>query len=278
MKIFAIGDVQGCFDELQQLIMLLDFNPKVDKLWFTGDLVNRGPKSLQVLRYVKSLGERAITVLGNHDLHLLAIACGHGRLSDGDTLTPILEASDRDELLRWLRCRPLCHFDNDLNCLLIHAGLPPQWNVVNTIAYAREVEAILRSGDYKGYFSKLYGDLPRFWHDSLVGWDRYRYITNALTRLRYIDASDGFCLSAKGPIGTQPHGCQPWFDARHRKSRESTIVFGHWSALGYYRQDKLIALDSGCLWGGALTAVDLTDISNPSQRMFQIKCKGKRLP
>ena len=278
MKIFAIGDVQGCFDELQLLLKALDFKPGQDMLWFTGDLVNRGPKSLEVLRYVKSLGDGAITVLGNHDLHLLAVACGHGQLADGDTLSQILEAPDTEELLHWLRFRPLCHFDADLNCLLIHAGLAPQWSAAKTMDYAREVESKLQSDDYIEFFSKMYGDLPQFWCDSLVGWDRYRYITNVLTRLRYLDINDGFCLSAKGPIGTQPHDCLPWFNAANRKSSDTTIIFGHWSTLGYYHRDNVIALDSGCLWGGALTAVNLTDNSRASPQIFQINCKGEQVP
>jgi len=278
MKIFAIGDIQGCFDELQLLLKSLDFKPELDKLWFTGDLVNRGPKSLEVLRYVKSLGDSVITVLGNHDLHLLAVACGHGQLADGDTLSQTLEAPDSEELLNWLRFRPLCHFDAGLNCLLIHAGLAPQWSVAKTIEYAREVESILQSDDYTEFFCKMYGDLPRYWSESLVGWDRYRYITNALTRLRYLDINNEFCLSAKGPVGTQPHDCLPWFNAANRKSRDTTIVFGHWSTLGYYHQDNVIALDTGCLWGGALTAVDLTDNSNASPQIFQVSCRGEQLP
>ncbi len=276
MKIFAIGDVQGCFDELQLLLKSLAFQPGIDKLWFTGDLVNRGPQSLEVLRYVKSLGNSAITALGNHDLHLLAVASDHSRLAHGDTLLPILEATDREDLLNWLRFRPLCHYDADLNCLLIHAGLPPQWSINNTIQYAQEVESILQGDNFEDYFGKMYGDMPRFWCNSLTGWDRYRYITNALTRMRYIDNSNGLCLSAKGPLGTQPHDCVPWFDAAERKSRGTTIVFGHWSTLGYYCQKNVIALDSGCLWGGALTAVDITD-KTPT-KTFQIKCNGRRKP
>jgi len=177
-----------------------------------------------------------------------------------------------------LRYRPLCHFDPDLNCLLIHAGLAPQWSVAKTIEYAREVESILQSDDYTEFFAKMYGDLPRYWSESLVGWDRYRYITNALTRLRYLDVNDEFCLSAKGPTGTQPHDCLPWFDAANRKSRDTTIVFGHWSTLGYYCQDNVIALDTGCLWGGALTAVNLSDKSSASPQIFKIDCKGEQVP
>lgn len=277
MAIYAIGDVQGCYDELMALLDRIGFNPTADHLWFTGDIVNRGPKSLEVLRFVKSLGDSAVTVLGNHDLHLLAIACGHSKLRKDDTLKEILKADDRDDLLCWLRTRPLMHHDSNLGIHLIHAGLPPQWTASQAGEYAAEVESILRSERYGKYFENMYGNKPTRWKSSLSGWDRMRFITNCFTRLRFVDSAGKLCLGAKGPPGSQPDSCLPWFQHPARQSQEAQFVFGHWSTLGFYQQNGIIALDTGCLWGGKLSAVRL-DTDSAAYELIQVPCTHGRDP
>lgn len=275
MAVYAIGDLQGCYDELQALLKIIDFHPDRDRLWFTGDLVNRGPHSLEVLRFVKGLGDRAITVLGNHDLHLLAVAQGHTKYHrPKDTLRPVLEAADRDELLHWLRHRPLLHHDETLGFTLIHAGLPPQWDLAQAQACAHEVEAVLRTGDYGKYLKKMYGNEPARWSDDLAGWKRLRFITNCFTRLRYCDAEGNLALEAKGAPGSQPPGYLPWFRVPHRASAGLRIVFGHWSTLGPCSDVGIYALDTGCLWGGALTALRL----DGNKERVSIPCPGARKP
>ena len=273
MSIYAIGDIQGCFDELTALVEKISFNPTSDKLWFVGDLVNRGPKSLETLRWVKSLGEHASTVIGNHDLHLLAAHAKVKPVSESSSLAPILQASDTDELLDWLRHRPLIHYDSDLNIAMIHAGLVPQWSIENALACAKEVEDILCSDNYIDFLKNMYGDAPSSWNDSLSGWDRLRVITNSFTRLRYCSQHGVMSLMDKGPIGTQSPGMVPWYEINSRKSKNTKIVFGHWSTLGYLEKNNVVATDTGCLWGGSLTAVR---IGETPARKFQIKCKAKR--
>lgn len=277
MAIYAIGDVQGCYDELMALLDLIRFNPGSDTLWFTGDVVNRGPKSLAVLRLVKSLGERAVTVLGNHDLHLLAIASGHSKLRKDDTLKEVLKSEDSEELLTWLRNRPLLHHDANLGIYLLHAGLPPQWTMEQAAQCAMEVESILRGERHIKYFENMYGNKPVRWKPSLAGWDRMRFITNCFTRLRYVDNDGRLCLGAKGPIGSQPASCIPWFQHPERQSKDFVCVFGHWSTLGFYHNNGVMALDSGCLWGGALTAVRL-DPGAAAWEPIQVPCKSARQP
>jgi bis(5'-nucleosyl)-tetraphosphatase (symmetrical) len=274
MAIYAIGDVQGCYDELQALLDKIAFDPAHDYLWFTGDLVNRGPKSLQVLRFVKGLGTRAVTVLGNHDLHLLSVAVGCSQLRADDTLEDIFHAPDRDELLTWLRHRPLLYRDEDTGYTLIHAGLPPQWTVSQAQIHAREVEETLRGAQYRDFFFHMYGNLPDHWGEALTKWDQLRFIVNCFTRLRYLTPAGKLCLNAKGPIGSQPSGCLPWFELENRQSRVDKILFGHWSTLGYCARDNIVALDSGCLWGGALSAVSLDDVGSP----IHVKCRGAMRP
>lgn len=275
MAIYAIGDVQGCYDELRALLDLIGFSTNTDTLWFTGDLVNRGPKSLDVLRFVKDLGEKAVTVLGNHDLHLLAIASGHSKLRKDDTLKQILKADDSEELLTWLRHQPLLYHDAGLGMYLLHAGLPPQWTLEQTQQCAMEVENILRSDRHDKYFENMYGNKPVKWKPSLSGWSRMRFITNCFTRLRYVDNDGRLCLGAKGPIGSQPDSCIPWFQHPRRQSIEATCVFGHWSTLGFYTGNGVIALDSGCLWGGKLTALRL-DTEAGVHDPVQLPCKPGR--
>jgi bis(5'-nucleosyl)-tetraphosphatase (symmetrical) len=255
MATYAIGDVQGCCDELEALLRKLDFDPSRDRLWFVGDLVNRGPRSLDVLRLVRRLGDAAVTVLGNHDLHLLAIARGAAHLRPADqTLLPVLEAPDRDALLDWLQARPVLHHDPGLGITMVHAGLPPPWDIPLARRCAAELEAALRSEHSGRLFADMYGNHPDRWDPALEGADRLRFITNALTRLRVCDRSGRLLLKLKGPPAKMPSGAVPWFQVPGRRSVGSRIVCGHWSALGYHDGDGVLALDTGCVWGGTLIA------------------------
>ena len=236
MAIYVIGDVQGCFIALQQLVKDIDFDPNADTLWFTGDLVNRGPQSADVIRFVRGLDERAISVLGNHDLHLLAVAAGKTKIKRHDTIADVLRSQDRDKLLGWLRQRPLLHHDADLGLTLIHAGLLPQWNLDVAIGLASEVESVLRGPDSDKFLAHMYGSQPRTWREDLVGWDRLRVIVNAFTRLRYCDRSRHMDLAPTGPPGSQPKHLVPWFQLPDRRTKDLTIIFGHWSTLGIWQQ------------------------------------------
>ncbi|ADJ28149.1 symmetrical bis(5'-nucleosyl)-tetraphosphatase [Nitrosococcus watsonii] len=273
MAIYAIGDIQGCYDEFQQLLKKIHFDERADQLWFAGDLVNRGPKSLEVLRLVYSLGKRAITVLGNHDLHLLAVAAGLHPLHSKDTLAAILSAPDREELITWLRHLPLLHRDTTLGITLIHAGLPPQWDMTKAESCARELEAVLQGPNWRDFLAHMYGDKPKLWKDDLQGWDRLRTISNCLTRLRYCDTKGRFFLKFKESPGAQTKsGLMPWFKVPHRASRGERIVFGHWATLevGSY-EGSVFAVDGGCVWGGQLVALRLDD-KNP--QWFFVDCQG----
>lgn len=276
MAVYAIGDIQGCFDELQAALDSIAFDPQKDQLWFVGDLVNRGPKSLEVLRYIKNLGNAAISVLGNHDLHLLAMAFNKKKQGSKDTLKTVLKAPDAEELLHWLRHRPLMHYSKALNFVMIHAGLPPQWDITTAAQCAREVEAVLQGKNYRKYFKHMYGDLPDLWDDSLTGMDRHRFITNCFTRLRFCDLNGRLAVDQKGPPCKKTRAKYvPWFEAKNRKSRETQIVFGHWSTLGYYQANKTWAIDSGCLWGGNLT---LLRIDLPHPKAIHFPCQAQQDP
>lgn len=271
MALYAIGDVQGCDEELGELLDILDFSPDRDRLWFVGDLVNRGPYSLRVLRRVRALGPAAIVTLGNHDLHLLAVALGGARVRSGDTLEELMEAPDRDVLLEWLINRPLMHEEASLGLVLLHAGLPPQWDLPTAAACARELEHALRR-DPRRLFDRLYGDQPDRWDAALKGTDRLRFITNCFTRLRYLDAEGRLILRAKGAPGKMGElKLIPWFEARNARWRGVRIVFGHWSTLGFYRNADVIGLDTGCVWGGTLTALRL-DV--PDARVVSVGCRA----
>lgn len=263
MAVYAIGDIQGCYAELMALLEIIQFDASSDQLWFTGDLVNRGPESLRVLRFVRDLNERtpsaAITVLGNHDLHLLAIAQGEGRQHRSDTLDEILAAPDRESLLDWLRHQPLLHHDAALGVTLIHAGLPPQWSLRASQQYAVEVETALRGDDYRKFFAHMYGNQPDHWQEDLTGWDRLRFMTNCFTRLRYCDANGKLDMQVKGAPGSQAAAYVPWFENVDRQTKNDRIVFGHWSTLGLYKGNNVVSLDTGCLWGGQLSALRLDD-------------------
>ena len=272
MAVYAIGDVQGCYDELQALLEQIGFDTHKDKLWFAGDLVNRGPKSLEALRFLHHLN--AVTVLGNHDLHLLASAHIPKYRKHRDTLHQIIHAEDGPQLLDWLRHQPLLHHDNNTGYTMIHAGLPPQWNLQTAQQCATEVEQVLRGPDYKDFLETMYGNHPNLWSESLRGHDRLRFITNCLTRLRYCDANGRLALEHKGAPGTQPRHLRPWFEWP-RKSADMNILFGHWSTLGAYDGNGVHALDTGCLWGGALTAMRL-DGAQPER--VEYACPGAMSP
>lgn len=275
MAVYAIGDVQGCFDALQALLRKLAFNATHDTLWFTGDLVNRGPQSAEVLRFVSRLGKRAISVLGNHDLHLLAVAHGTARLRRCDSFADVLSAPDRGRLLAWLRRRPLLHHDADLGYTLIHAGLLPQWDLAQASALAGEVEQALRGPTYVDLLEHMYGDLPDTWDDTLIGWERLRVVVNAFTRLRYCTVEGRMDLAPVGAPGSQPSHLLPWFEAPQRRTRTLNLVFGHWSTLGALQGDGVIALDSGCLWGGSLTSVRL---DGRQHEFVQVTCQQQQVP
>jgi bis(5'-nucleosyl)-tetraphosphatase (symmetrical) len=270
---YAIGDIQGCYDSLQRLLEKCAFDPACDRLWLVGDLVNRGPKSLATLRFFKSLGPAALTVLGNHDLYLLMVAEGGAKFrSKDDTLQDILDAPDGGELLDWLRRQPLCHTEGDY--CLVHAGLLPQWTAARARDLGREVEAALRGPDYREFILNLWGSEPIGWSDDLAGWPRLRVIVNAMTRMRFCTTDGIMEFKVKGKVANAPPGYLPWFELPGRKSADSILVTGHWSALGLKITPNLLALDSGCLWGGHLTAVRLED-----RRVFQVDCSpGEALP
>lgn len=257
MPVYAVGDLQGCLDPLKRLLDRVRFDPAGDRLWLVGDLVNRGPQSLEALRFVRDLGETVATVLGNHDLHLLAIHEGVHRVRRRDTVQPILESSERDELMDWLRRRPLLHHDPAAGWTMVHAGLPPQWDLETARACAWEVESVLRGDDYGVFLERMYGDEPDLWSPALTGWARLRFITNCLTRLRYCSADGRVDMEHKGAPGTQPPHLMPWYSVPRRRTAGARIVFGHWSTLGLYRGVDVLALDTGCVWGQHMTLARL---------------------
>ncbi|HZM34557.1 MAG TPA: symmetrical bis(5'-nucleosyl)-tetraphosphatase [Burkholderiales bacterium] len=265
MSTYAIGDVQGCFEELRRLLGELGFG-KRDRLWLVGDLVNRGPKSLEVLRFVRDLGERAVTVLGNHDLHLVSLFEGFAKLRGDDTFQDVLEARDARELVDWLRLRPMMHAED--GHAMVHAGLSPKWDVPKALALGGEVEAALAGPGYRDFLARMYGSKPDTWRESLEGWDRLRVIVNAMTRMRFCTRAGRMEFAAKGT--KPPRGTRPWYEFR---PRGESIVCGHWSALGLKLARTVALLDSGCVWGGKLTALRLED-----RAVFQVPCAGYQAP
>lgn len=276
MATYAIGDIQGCYDELARLLDQLRFDPTNDRIWSVGDLVNRGPKSLEVLRFFKSLGECAAVVLGNHDLHLLALAAGNQRHARDSTVDAILQAPDRDELLDWLRHRPLFHLSAKKGYAMVHAGLPPQWDCTQAKALAGELETALRDPGYQDFLQGIYGNEPSRWRDDLRGMDRLRFIVNCLTRLRYCDGEGTLLLKEKALPGQEPEEALPWFRVPGRRSRDERIIFGHWSTLGHMAEDNVWALDSGCVWGGQLTAMRVRRKKAPE--ITALDCAGYASP
>ncbi|MHB1567012.1 MAG: symmetrical bis(5'-nucleosyl)-tetraphosphatase [Acidiferrobacter sp.] len=269
MATYVIGDLQGCLTPLVALLAHIGYVDGQDQLWFTGDLVNRGPDSLATLRFVRAL-TNPIVVLGNHDLHLLGVACGHRRAAAGDTLAPILAAPDRDVLLNWLIHQPLLYYDRARETVLVHAGLPPQWNGHQAEACAAELSQALAGADACAVLSQLYGPRPDVWDEHLQGPERLRFIANALTRLRYCDAHGRLDMHDKGPLGSQSPGLVPWFAVAGRRASGTRIVFGHWSSLGARDFGNAICVDSGCLWGGSLSALRLED-----SVILSVPCAGR---
>ncbi len=260
MATYAIGDVQGCFAELQQLLQLINFNKEHDHLWFVGDLVNRGPNSLEVLRFVKNLGNKAITVLGNHDFHLIAVFYDINPLQKNHTLDDIIQAPDAEELIDWLRCHPLLHHDADLGYVMAHAGIYPMWDLAQAKKYAQEIEEILCGENYLELLEHMYGDQPDTWNDKLSGIERHRFIINAFTRMRFCTPQGKLEFDNVGDLNTAPAGYKAWFNIQNRKTQDTKILFGHWAALqAKVDVPNVYALDGGCVWGEKLIAMRLED-------------------
>ncbi len=265
MATYAIGDLQGCFFSFQDLLKKIQFNPAHDRLWFVGDLINRGPGSLNVMRWMLEHQSSVVTVLGNHDLHTLVVAEGFVSAHRSDTIQSLLDAPDAPELLGWLRNQPLVHFEHGY--LMVHAGLLPEWTVDQAMALGAEVHLALQAPNYREFLQHMYGNDPKRWDDGLNGWDRLRVITNAMTRLRICSADGEMEFKFKGELQNIPDGYQPWFELSHRASVNTPIVFGHWSALGLQHKNNVYSLDTGCLWGGHLSAMRLED-----RQIFQVPC------
>ena len=265
MATYAIGDLQGCFHSFIKLLTACRFDPAHDRLWLVGDLINRGPHSLGVLRWLYAHQRCINAVLGNHDLHLLAVAAGVADLHHSDTLDEILTAPDREELLTWLRHQRMLHVQD--NYILLHAGLVPEWSIQLAQILAHEVEQQLRGDDYATFLKKMYGNTPNYWDESLAGYERLRVITNSLTRMRICNKQGEMEFRFKGEVKDVPEGYLPWYEIPSRASADTTVVFGHWSALGLIVRPNVIALDTGCLWGNALSAIRLED-----RKVFQVKC------
>ena len=261
MAIYAVGDLQGCHDELVKLLELIDFDPEKDFIWFTGDLVNRGPKSLETLRLVYSLRDSVDSVLGNHDLHVLAIALGgnSGKYKVNEDIQRLLDAPDRDELVQWLRQRPLFYKNKQHNFIITHAGIYPAWDVSVAETLAKEAEELIYSAEFIEFIGDMYGNKPSSWSGSLKGNDRIRFIINAFTRMRFCDADMNLLYDYKKDLANAPDGYIPWYELQKNVAASETVVFGHWSALGYKDLKPFISIDSGCLWGGKLTALRLDD-------------------
>lgn len=268
MSTYAIGDIQGCCEPLKRLLDLVKFDPARDQVWLVGDLVNRGPQSLETLRFIIDLGDAAISILGNHDLHLLVAASGHTKQYPGDTLRSILEAPDREVLLHWLRQQKLMHADSTLGYVMVHAGLLPQWTIEKALTLAAEVETVMRGASHDDFLRPLYGNKPSAWKEDLKGDDRLRVIVNAMTRMRLCTADGSMEFSHKlGPVD-MPQGYMPWYEVPGRASVGTPVIFGHWASLGLMLRPDVIGLDSGCVWGRELTAMRLED-----RRVFQCACK-----
>jgi bis(5'-nucleosyl)-tetraphosphatase (symmetrical) len=264
MSTYAIGDVQGCYSELQNLLNEINFDERRDELWFTGDLVNKGPKSLQTLRFVKALGVNAKITLGNHDLHLLAVAKNIQSLLKKDTIQEILAADDVKELIDWLKSRPLLITDDNLNFTMVHAGLPPQWSLENAKEFAKECELILQSEKINKLLAEMYGDTPNIWVNSLQDYAKQRFIINCFTRIRFCNSDGMLDFDTKVAPGKQNTSLIPWYSLPNRKTKDNKIIFGHWSTVHIgneknFKQYNVYPIDTGCLWGGRLTAMRLED-------------------
>lgn len=270
MATYIIGDLQGCFDPLQALLAQINYHPAQDKLWFVGDIVNRGPQSLECLRFVKSLGSGGQMVLGNHDFHLIASALGVEKYrAKSDTLEPILNAPDAEELINWLRQQPLLVKHPQYAAIMVHAGIPPQWSIEEALNYSKEVESILRGEKWQDFIKHhLFGSKTREWHPLITGWERLRYIVNAFARMRYCDPHGKLDFEQKGAPASSFGRYQPWFTHPNRRNKDHQIFFGHWSTLGSLDGYQVHATDTGCLWGGLLTAYCLE-----SQQRHTYQCR-----
>jgi bis(5'-nucleosyl)-tetraphosphatase (symmetrical) len=273
MSLYLIGDVQGCDAALGQLLEKIDFSPSRDQLVLLGDLVNRGPQSLAVLRRLAALGDAAQCLLGNHDLHALAVACGARAAHKSDTLQDLLTAPDADQLVDWLRWRQLAILKDGI--LMVHAGVLPSWGTTKTIALSEESIRAIRQKDSKNFFESMYGNAPNAWHDDLLGSDRHRVIINALTRLRFCSAQGEMEFATKEGAGAAPEGYMPWFDLPNRATQNVTVAFGHWSTLGLINRPNLIALDTGCVWGGCLSAMR---VDGGRRELVQVACEQAQKP
>ncbi|MGA9573037.1 MAG: symmetrical bis(5'-nucleosyl)-tetraphosphatase [Lysobacterales bacterium] len=271
MSTYLLGDIQGCYDSLRRLLETIHFDPATDRLWSCGDLVNRGGRSLEVLRLLKGFGSAVSVTLGNHDLHLLATC---HRYPEGNSGNPefdeIIAAPECASLMEWLRSYPLASWSGEHQTLRVHAGVIPQWDVEATLSAANEVSEILQSDQRGEFYERMYSNKPRLWREERSGWKRLRLITNILTRLRFCDELGRGIYSASGPPGSQPQGYRPWFKHKHRKTRDVTMIFGHWAALGLRVKKRYIALDSGCVWGGTLSAIRLED-----RTIYQVQCSKR---
>lgn len=271
MATYAIGDIQGCYNPFIALLKKIAFNPDSDTLWLAGDLINRGAGTLQTLRHIVHLDKQyqcVNAVLGNHDLHFLAVAYGHKKPSRSDTLDELLSAPDRAELINWLRKCPLVHSDYALRYTMVHAGIPPQWSIEQSLSRAAEVEAVIQSEQLEAFLANMYGNQPEIWSDELQSFDRLRSITNYFTRMRFCDADGRLDLKCKTGAGDAPAGLAPWFSHANRIASKDKILFGHWAALegDTGSSENVIALDTGCVWGGKLSALRLEDGA-----MFQVE-------
>lgn len=268
MATYAIGDIQGCLEPLQCLLQEIKFNPSKDKLWLAGDLINRGPDTLETLRFLYRLRDSITIVLGNHDLHFIAVYYGLRKRGKNDTLDELLRAPDCADLVYWLRQQKLVHHDPRLNFTMVHAGIPPQWDISEALAHAREVENVLQTDKVEIFLAGMYGNLPNRWNDNLAGVDRLRLITNYFTRMRFCSADGELELQTKESVDAAPIGFAPWFSFAERKTWDQRILFGHWAALeGRTDVENVYALDTGCVWGGSLTALRLED-----ERWFACDC------
>ena len=277
MSTYAIGDIQGCYTELQNLLNEINFNEKNDQLWFVGDLVNRGPKSLQTLRFIKSLGISAKIVLGNHDLHLIAASKNIRPISNKDTIKEILTADDTDELINWLKSRPLLLTDTDLGFTMVHAGIPPQWTLDAAKNFAKECESILQNEKIDDFLMHMYGDTPNIWSDSIEGYARQRFIINCFTRIRFCTINGTLDLDIKVAPGSQKKSLIPWYALPNRKTIDNKIIFGHWSTIhlgveNNFKKYNVYPIDTGCLWGGQLTAMRLDD-----EKIFSVTSEQSKL-
>ena len=270
MSLYAIGDVQGCFNALEKLLNHIDFDPDKDELWFTGDLVNRGPQSLETLHYVRQLGDKARCVLGNHDIYLLKVLSGLEDPPSNGCLEPILGDKQRDQLCDWLRHRPLFVFEAKKKLAMVHAGLLPSWDFNTAKMRAEKVEQQLQAKDYKDFLKTLNSKKPDAWHDEMTPSEQLQITVNVMTRIRFCDDKEQLALSCKGSLGQQPAGFKPWFEWPQQRAADITVVTGHWAALGFLQRPGLLAIDTGCVWGQQLTAYRL-DADN--EKRFSIECQ-----